>query len=300
MTASIAAVPRARRTSRPVRVAAVGLRTVALVLGFFVVMALLWEGYKALGQATGDHLLGVRLPVATDDRTLPHVADIFRALGGPASGQSGQTLFLYYLDQASVTVREAVYGLAAAVVVSVIVAVPVAGSGLVRRALYPWLVVSQTIPLIALVPVIVVSFGQAGLPTWISICFVSTYVSFFPITVSLIAGLRSPQPLQVELMSALAASRWRTLIHLRIPAALPLFFGGLRVAAIASLVGALVGELSAGTGIGIGRAVLTASYYFGVAPLNLFAVVLVTSIVGILFVQVVAVLEALALKNRRK
>lgn len=275
-------------------------RAVALALGLMAVAVGLWEGYKALGRFTGDTVpfTTVALPVSTDDHAMPHVWDIAAALGEPASRGSEQTLLAYYLAETSVTLREALFGLVIGAVVGAGVAMMLREVRFLTRGLMPWLVASQTIPLVALAPIIVVWVGQAGLPSWIAVTIISAYLSFFPITINTLRGLNSPSRVHVELMDSLASSRASTMLRLRLPAAVPSIFTGLRLAATASVVGAVVGELAAGTGRGIGRSILTASYYFSNAPQNLFAAVLVASLAGVLFVQVIQLVEFLLMRNR--
>ena len=104
--------------------------------------------------------------------------------------------------------------------------------------------------------------------------------------------------MQVELMQSVSASRWQILWWLRFPSAMPSLFTGLRLAATASVIGAIVGELSAGTGLGIGRAILTAAYYYSNSPETLFAAVLVASLGGVVFVQIITLVELFVLRKR--
>ena len=271
------------------------LITVAVLVGF----SLLWEGYKALGQATGDMIpfTNIPLPISSSDAAMPHISTIIGALFTPVAGGQG-TLLSYLLSELSVTLRESAIGVLIAAVIGCLLAVLLREVKLIERGVLPWLVISQTIPLVALAPIIVVWMGSAGLPSWVAVSVIAAYLSFFPIVINMITGLNSPDPVQVELMQSVSASRIQVLWWLRFPAALPQLFIGLRLAAIASVVGAIVGELSAGTGLGIGRAILSAAYYFTNAPENLFAAVLVASLGGILFVQLVAAVEYIVLRKR--
>lgn len=283
-----------RRVFRPI------YRFVFITLIVIVGFSLLWEGYKALGQWTGDRVpfTAIPLPISTSDSAMPHISTIFGALFAPASGSGDTTLLSYLLQELSVTLRESAIGVLIATVVGCLLAVLLREVKLIERGVLPWLVISQTIPLVALAPIIVVWMGSAGLPSWVAVSVIAAYLSFFPIVINMITGLNSPDPVQVELMRSVSASRFQVLWWLRFPAALPHLFIGLRLAAIASVVGAIVGELSAGTGLGIGRAILSAAYYFTNAPENLFAAVLVASLGGIIFVQIVALIEFIVLRKR--
>lgn len=294
------AMPRSSTRRRASRSAVSFVRVAGITAAVLVVFIALWEGYKALGQATGDvwPFTDIPLPVSTSDSAMPHVWTIVSALFQPASAASSQTLLAYYLEQTSVTLREAAYGLVAGSIIGVVLAVVLRELRFVMRGVLPWLVISQTIPLVALAPIIVVWVGGAGFPSWVAVSVIAAYLSFFPVTVNVLTGLNSADPIHIEFMQSINASRWSTLVRVRMPAALPSLFTGLRLAATASVIGAIVGELSAGTGLGIGRAILTAAYYFSIQPENLFAAVLVASLAGVLFVQAITALEWVALRKR--
>jgi NitT/TauT family transport system permease protein len=277
------------------------LRSALTTGGVFICLGVLWEAYKALGRATGDRIPGTQItfPVPTTDDAMPHLMTVLNALLTPSTRGGGQTLLAYYLDETSVTLRESFYGVLAGGLIGVLVAVVLRESKFLTRGILPWLVVSQTIPLVALAPLMIVCVGATGAPSWLAITFVAAYLSFFSVTVNMLTGLNSPTSVHLELMRSLATPRWFTLLHLRLPAALPSLFTGLRLAATAAVVGAVTGELTAGTGRGIGRAILTAAYYYSNAPENLFAAVLVASIAGVLFVQLINAVEYFTLRTRR-
>lgn len=272
----------------------------AIVAALIVGALALWEAYKALGAATGDRVpfTDVALPVSSSDTAMPHVWTIFSALFAPASSATDASLLSYLLVETSVTLREAAFGLALGSALGIVLAIVLREIPIAARGVMPWLVVSQTIPLVALAPIIVIWVGGLGLPSWIAVTIISAYLSFFPVTVNVLTGLNSADPIHVELMRSLHASRLQTLAWVRIPAAIPSLFSGLRLAATASVIGAIVGELSAGTGRGIGRAILSAAYFYSTGPEKLFAAVLVASLAGVLFVQIITVVETLVLRKR--
>lgn len=276
------------------------LRSLGIAVALIAAVCLLWEGYKALGRAFGDVIpgLGLPFPIATTDAAMPHIAQIIGALASPANAAGGGSLLSYYLVETSVTLRESLYGLLIGAVIGAVLATILREIPLLGRATLPWLIVSQTIPLVALAPIIVVWVGGAGLPSWIAVTVIAAYLSFFPVTLNTLTGLNAADPLHVEFLRSISAPRWRVLVHVRIPTALPSFFTGLRLAATASVIGAIVGELSAGTGAGIGRAILTAAYYYSLAPANLYAAILVASLAGIVFVQSIVLVEWLTLRKR--
>jgi NitT/TauT family transport system permease protein len=155
-------------------------------------------------------------------------------------------------------------------------------------------VASQTIPIVALAPLIVVSFGR-GLT---SIVIIATYLTFFPVTIAMIRGLRSPDPRAIELMRSYAASKWQIYWKLRLPASVPYLFTALKIAAAASIVGTIIGEGPGGVQQGLGRAILTFNQQYITGPEKLWATILVASLVGITFFVVVRVVEITAVTRR--
>jgi NitT/TauT family transport system permease protein len=286
-----------RRTASRVWVA---LRPVLTGVVLVVGLAAVWEGYKAFGQRFDDRVpgLGWELPVATDDLAMPHVTDIVAAFFDPPRRGETEPLVVSLLRSAVATVGAAAAGLAIAFVVGFGLALLMLRFRVVREGLTPWIVISQTIPLVAIAPMVVIWGGQLDWPAWLVIATISAYLAFFPITVNSIRGLTSPDHASLELMETYASSHTQTLLFLRLPTALPHVFTGLRLAATAAVVGALVGELSAGTGRGIGSDLLTFSYFYTNGPEKLYVAVFVASLVGVLFVQVVAYLDRLLLRNR--
>ncbi|MFJ6213522.1 ABC transporter permease [Streptomyces sp. NPDC092296] len=292
------AEPAAPTTTRRRR--ALGATTVNL-LGALLVVALiaaLWEGYKAVGRALGDRIAGWSLPVATDDLSMPHLWTVLRSLAEPARQGDPTSLAGYLVGETVVTLREACYGLVAGSVLGLALAVLFLHAAPVSKGLMPWLVASQTVPLVAIAPMIVIWGGKAGAPPWVAVTGIAAYLAFFPVTINALRGLKSPPKVQLEFMRSVGASRRQVLLWLRVPAALPFVFAGLRLAATASVVGAIVGELSAGTGRGIGRVILSSAYYYSNGPEKLYAAVLVAALAGIVFVQLLALAERFALRHR--
>ena len=187
---------------------------------------------------------------------MPHVRDIIGALFEPVQRGSDQMLISSLIGSAMRTLVTAAAGLAIAFAVGFGLALLLLRFTPLRQGLTPWIVASQTVPLVAIAPMIVIWVGKANLPPWFAVASISAYLAFFPITVNTLRGLRSAAPAEVELMRSYAAGETSTLLYLRIPTALPLMFTGLRLAATAAVVGAIVGELSAGTVRGIGNDLL--------------------------------------------
>ena len=130
-----------------------------------------------------------------------------------------------------------------------------------ERSLMPWIVASQTVPIIALAPMIVVMLNQFDVGGTIPKAVIAAYLSFFPITVGMVKGLRSPEPLQLDLMRTYSATGAQTLRKLRAPASLPFLFASLKIGAAAALVGTIVAEVTKSEDGGLGARLLAGSYY---------------------------------------
>ncbi len=266
-------------------------------LGLLMGLILVWEGYKALGNATGGTwpFTDIDLPVRTNARSMPHVWDIVAALFRPARRGGEDTLLVILLQAALFTWRSALIGFVTGSLIGFGLGVLFVRSPLAERGLMPYVVASQTVPVLAIAPILVVWSGRLDLPNWVPIGAVSAYLAFFPVAINTLRGLRSPSAASTELMRSYAATPRQMLRKLQIPAALPYLFPALKIAATASVIGAIVGELPAGMAEGLGRALLSFASSFSSAPEKLFASVLVASLLGIVFVGVIALIERLTL-----
>ena len=269
-----------------------------IVLGFIA----LWEAYKWMGQSTGGTWPGtsIELPVRTNDRSMPHVWDIVAALFRPARRGGEDSLLVILLQAAFFTWRSAVIGFFVGALVGFGLGVLFVRSSLAERGLMPYVVASQTVPVIAIAPILVVWGGRLDLPNWVPVAAISAYLAFFPIAINTLRGLRSPAATASELMRSYAASPNQVLFKLQVPAALPFIFPALKIAATASVIGAIVGELPAGMAEGLGRAILSFASSFSSAPEKLFASVLIAALVGIFFVGLVALVEHLVVPPSRR
>jgi ABC-type nitrate/sulfonate/bicarbonate transport system permease component len=220
-------------------------------------------------------LLGALLGAWAWVSSLESVDDLLVASPGETARALAQDWDLLW-SNALVTLREVLIGLAIAVVGGAGAAVAMHLSRVLREAAYPLLVASQAIPIVVLAPIFVLAFDY-GIGPKVAIV---ALICFFPVTVNVLDGLRSVAPEQLTLMRSLGASRLRTLASVELPAALPAFFSGLRIAATVSVIGAVFGEW-AGADDGLGRLVLlgndqlqTPRVYAGVAILTAMAVAL--------------------------
>ncbi len=165
------------------------------------------------------------------------------------------------LFHVAVTGETTLVGFVLGTLLGLVLAVLIVHSRTLDRALLPWIVASQTVPVLAIAPIVLVILGSLGLEGLAPKAVIAMYLSFFPVTVAMVQGLRSPQVMETEMMHTYAASRWQALWMLRLPAALPFLFPALRVGIAASLVGAMVAELPTGATAGLGARLLTGSYY---------------------------------------
>jgi NitT/TauT family transport system permease protein len=249
-----------------------------------VLVVLLWEGYKWVGQQTGDRVPGtdIELLVDTDDLTMPHAKDILgEFVVDVRDGRSTLPMSLYLLKKAWFTLQEAAIGFFLGLVVGLALAVLMLRWRVVERGLLPWINVSQTVPLIALAPIIVTWGRLNDLPDLLSISLIAAYLTFFPVAVSALRGLQSPNAADVELMRSYAASWRTTLFKLRLPAARAYLFPAFKIAATLSVVGAIVGEISIGTKTGLGRAILEFAQRYAVFPERLYASVIGAAALGL-------------------
>jgi len=151
-----------------------------------------------------------------------------------------------------VTAQSTLVGFVLGTLLGVVLAAAIVHSRTLDRALLPWIVASQTVPVLAIAPIVLVIQGSLGFSGVAPKAAIAMYLCFFPVTVAMVQGLRSPQRIETELMHTYAASRLQTFWMLRLPAALPFLFPSLRVAVAAGLVGAMVAELPTGAQAGLG------------------------------------------------
>ena len=229
-----------------------------------------------------------------NDLNLPHLQMIAEAFLQPAR-RNGELLLLRILTDAGIyTLSEAIFGFVFGAALGFVLGAIFAHSRLMERGLLPYVVASQTVPILAIAPMVVIWLGAGKL----SVAVIAAYLTFFPVTINTLRGLQSPAAEQVELMRSYAAGRWTILWKLRLPAALPYIFTALKVSATASVVGAIIGELPSGIGDGLGRAILDfSSDYSLVSTPKLWASIVMAAMVGILFFVTVTLAERVALRG---
>jgi len=254
-----------------------------LFLTVLIALVALWEGYRAIGQATA-----LTWPFPVNERTMPHIHEILGQLFEP-SRRNGPPLVTVLLQAALFTAREAALGFVLGASTGFVLGVALAHSRLLERGLLPYIVASQTIPILAIAPMVVVWLG-AGL---FSVAIIAAYLTFFPVTINALRGLRSADPRAHELMDSYAANRRSVLWKLRIPASMPYLFTALKISAPASVVGAIIGELPSSIQGGLGGAILNYNLYYITSPASLWATNVVAASLGITFFGVVVLAERL-------
>jgi NitT/TauT family transport system permease protein len=243
-------------------------------LGSFAVAAsvvLVWEGSKAA--------------FAIPRYMLPHVHEILGEF--LRQGADGTPWLLIMAHNAGYTALESLIGFALGATTGLGLALVFARFRLLERGLLPYVMVSQTVPILAIAPMVVVWLGTS----WVSKAVIAAYLTFFPVTVNMLRGLRAVDSDALALMRALAATPRQVFVKLRFPAALPYLFTALRISATASVVGAIIGELPVGSRFGMGVVIINAAQYYNWQPANLWAAILVSALLGIAFYQIVAAVE---------
>ena len=272
---------------------------VATAIALLLVVGI-WEGYKWVGQQTGDYWPGtsIDLPASTADLTMPHAIDIAEELFEEVrDGRARLPLFLFLLKKGWFTLQEAAIGFTLGLTVGLGLAILMLRWRVAERGLLPWINVSQTVPLIALAPIVVTWGRQQDLPDMLSISLIAAYLTFFPVAVSALRGLQSPDSDHVELMRSYAAPWWTVLVKLRLPAARVYLFPALKIAATLSVVGAIVGEISIGTKTGLGRAILEYAQRYAVSPERLYASVIGAAVLGLLVFGLVSLAEWIVVRR---
>jgi NitT/TauT family transport system permease protein len=308
MTTASGSLPRA--SGRPIAASA-PRRTrsrrqrIAGLLVVLVALVVLWEGAKWLGgdpwriHATiaGLHIDYEHFPPfawrIADDLSLPHVWDIVRAFVDPAQ-RGGPPLLVVLVGQAAFTLAEAFAGFIIGGLLGLALGIFFVHSRLAERALVPYVVASQTVPILAIAPLVVVAIKA----DWLSVMAVAAYLTFFPVTIASLRGLRAVDPRAIELFRSYAASRRQILWQLRLPTSVPYLFAGFRVAAAASIIGAIIGEQTAGVASGLGSAIITYNQYYVSAPERLWATIVMCTILGLFFFGAINVAEAIVTRGR--
>jgi NitT/TauT family transport system permease protein len=286
--------------------AALRRRRVALAwILLAIALVVIWEGAKWLfGDPWRIHTSLFGLPIDIEhvpplknriasDLSLPHIWLVLTAFIDPAQ-RNGPPLGVILAGQALFTLREALTGFVLGGSLGLLIGIGLVHSQLAERAFVPYVVASQTVPILAISPLIVVA-TKAG---WVSVAIISAYLTFFPVTIAALRGLRAADARAFELMRSYGASAWAVLWKVRLPSSVPYLFASLRVAAAAAVIGALIGELPSGIPDGLGASLLNYNQYYSAGPERLWATIVMCSLVGLGFVGLVRLSEWLLTRNR--
>jgi NitT/TauT family transport system permease protein len=254
----------------------------------------LWELYRFIWVSTGwTH------PFVVDEITMPHIHRIVGALFEP-SRMNGPLLISVLFHAALFTAKEALAGFILGGLIGFAIGVVLVHSRLLQRGFLPYIVASQTVPILAIAPMVVI-WVNPKLPGpfqgWGAVAVIAAYLTFFPVAINTLRGLQSADARALELMRSYAATDWKILWKVRVPASLPFVFSALKVAATASVVGAIIGELPSSITEGLGGAILNFNQYYSLEPRNLWATNLVAALLGIVFFLTIVGAEKLIVRR---
>lgn len=277
-------------------------RTGLLILAVLM-LAATWELYKAIGPQDGGSVFGAHLLPRADDSSMPHLYAVVTTLGDPEVAAAGsRTVGAAVLLSGWFTLRLALAGCLLGSAIGLLLAVAMQRLRIIEHGLLPWVLLSQTVPLIALAPLVAglgghLSIGGHAWPPELSVVVVSAYLAFCPMAVGALRGLQSPAPAAVELFTSYAVSWSRTLLRLRLPAAVPFLLPALRLAATSAVVGAIVAEISTGTRGGIGRLIIEYAQQATSQPARVYAAVIGAALLGLVASGLVTLVDLLAVRR---
>jgi len=262
-----------------------------------------WELYKLVGPQDGGTVFGWTILPRANDTAMPHVWDMLARYAEPERRGSSTPIAAVVLQGAWFTFRIALVGFVIGTLLGLGLGVLMARFKVVERGLLPYLVISQTVPLIALAPLVVswggrLSIGGFEWPRWLSAAVMGAFLAFFPVAVGTLKGLTSTPSAALELMDSYAASWRQTLFKLRFPAAVPFMIPALKLAATASVIGVIVAELSTGLAGGVGRLIIEYSRQATGDPSKVFAAIIVTALLGLVMVGLVSLADFTLMRNR--
>ena len=275
-----------------------GAISLGWALGGVVIAILLWEGVKVLGGL-------ITLPFETSDQAMPHVWTIVNGALQPEVRGSETPVWQTVLIAAIYTLVIAFGGFLIGVAVGLLLAIVMQRFAFLERGLLPFVIASQTVPLIALAPLIVgignrISIGPFEWGQTQSIMFIAAYLAFFPLSVGALRGLQAATPTQVELMRSYAATPRATLWKLRFPASVPYLVPALKVSAAAAVVGTVVAQISTGDRGGIGRLIIEYARETTAQPAKVYVAVIGAVVVGLLAAGLVTLLDLYLTRNLPK
>lgn len=277
-------------------------RGVPAGLAGVLALAAAWEAYKALLPDDGWVLGETRILPRTTDVAMPHLWDMVARSAEPlTSAADAEPLWLVTLRGAGSTLGVAAVGWLTGVAVGLLVATLMARFLPARAGLLPWVVLSQTVPLIAIAPLVKrwgsqLEIGALDWQDWMSVAVIASYLAFFPVAVGALRGFTSPDhaatDVHLELFRAYGVGWWATFWRLRVPASVPFLLPALRLAAANAVVGTVVAEVSTGLRGGLGRMIVEFGASASADPAKQWSPIAGAALVGLAATGVVALLGA--------
>ncbi|MDN4484410.1 ABC transporter permease [Demequina lignilytica] len=274
------------------------------ILGVLAAVAV-WEGYKAIGPAEGVVVGDIVILPRTTDIAMPHTWDVLARLFEPVTRAAGaDVLWWAVLQAAAFSLGIAALGWLLGVISGLALALLMQRWVTAESAVLPWVVLSQTVPLIAIAPLVrrwgsEIEIGSFQWENWMSVAVIASYLAFFPVAVSALRGLKSPPAADIDLFRAYAAGWWTTLLRLRLPSSVPYLLPALRLAAANAVVGTVVAEVSIGLGGGIGRMIIEFAATASGDPAKTYAPILGAVLIGLVSAGLVALI-GMGLKRFRR
>ncbi len=286
------------------------LRRAAYRTGMFLVsialVAVLWELYKVVGPEKGGKLFGVAILPRSNDTAMPHLWEMLSRYAEPEMrAPNSKLIWFVVLKGAFYSFRLALVGFVLGSTIGVALAALMTRFKTMERGLLPYLVISQTVPLIALAPLVVSWGGKLQIfgftwPRWLSASVLGAFLAFFPIAVGTLRGLKSAPAASLELMDSYAASWKQTLFKLRFPAAIPYMVPAFKLGASGAVIGVVVAEISTGLKGGIGRLIIEYARQATGDPAKVFTAVFGAAGLGLAMAGLVALADVLLMRNRPK
>lgn len=275
------------------------LTVIAVILAFWYamvpVMNLPWERDQAERAGTTVALSEMITKTYVQERPVlpaPHqiAAEFVKSTFGMKVTSKRSLIFHGWI-----TLSATLLGFVIGTVLGIVIAVGIIHSRALDKSLMPWIIASQTIPILAIAPMIIVVLSAVGVTGLFPKAIISTYLSFFPVVVGMVKGLTSPDQMQLDLMRTYSSSSGQTFWKLRMPASMPYLFTSMKVGVAASLVGAIVGELPTGAVAGLGARLLAGSYYG--QTIQIWAALFAAAAMAALLVAAVGFLQRIVLKR---
>jgi NitT/TauT family transport system permease protein len=269
-------------------------------------IAVLWELYKVVGPEKGGKLFGVAILPRSNDTAMPHLWEMLSRYAEPEMrAPNSKLIWFVVLKGAFYSFRLALVGFVLGSTIGVALAALMTRFKTMERGLLPYLVISQTVPLIALAPLVVSWGGKLQIfgftwPRWLSASVLGAFLAFFPIAVGTLRGLKSAPAASLELMDSYAASWKQTLFKLRFPAAIPYMVPAFKLGASGAVIGVVVAEISTGLKGGIGRLIIEYARQATGDPAKVFTAVFGAAGLGLAMAGLVALADVLLMRNRPK